>query len=216
MCAEKSSHAPLVKQGQALNVYFDSLLSDPQRQIPEQPKCSGIVSQNEGQSVCDSVDVEYQDNVTTTTSACLQETHFQVLFFKINDLTLATPLQDLSRTIAIPEKLVQFPDQPPWIFGVVEDQGDKIVLLDVPFLFKSHTRPNSHPKVSDSYRNVLITRNRRWGIPCDEVSAVSRLSSEDISWRRSANTKSWLLGTVTEKLCALIDLNHLIPLQSSR
>jgi len=216
MYAEKSSHAPLVKQGQALDACFYSLLSEPQQQFSEQSKCSDIGSQYEVRSFCDSADVENQHTVKSIAPVCLQETHFHVLFFKINCLLLATPLRDLSRTISIPEKLVQLPDQPPWIAGMMENQGDKIVLLDVPFLFKRHTRPKSSSGVKDSYRNVLITRNRHWGIPCDEVSAVSPLSAEDISWRQSTNTKSWLLGTVTEKLCALIDLNRLITLQSSR
>lgn len=215
MCAEKSFHAPLVKQGQALNSYLDGLLSEPQRQIPEPTRCLDSVNRNELKSVYDSADVEHERNVTAIAPACLQESHFQVLFFKINGLLLATPLRDLSRTIEMPKKLLQLPDQTSWVVGIVEDQGDQILLVDVPLLFQSQPGPNRISGVANSHRNVLITKNRRWGVPCDEVSSVSPLSSGDISWRRSTTSKSWLLGTVTEKLCALIDLNRLIPLQRS-
>ncbi len=216
MCAEKLPQAPLVKQEQALNIYFDGLLSEPQGQIPEHTKCAENKNQNDAQLVCDSATAEYQHTVKAMEPSCLQGFHFQVLFFEINNLLLATPLRDLSRTIEIPETLVHLPDQPPWVVGMVEDQGDKIILVDVPFLFTSQLSSDSRSGVSNGHCKVLVTKNRRWGIPCNEVSAVSLLNAEDVKWRRSSNTKSWLLGMVTEKLCALIDLNRLILLQSSR
>ncbi|GEM_PF-2113322 len=205
-------------QGLALDVYFQTLLVDniTTREIVAE---SSAKQNSETQAINKKDAFDEQSSVRVgakngSDRKDNQHSDFLALFFKVNNLPLATPLQDLSRTIDLPEEIGQLPNQPAMVIGYIQNQGDQVVLLDTPFLFKRDVRKIKQQHDTSSYKKALIIRNSHWGIVCDEVSAVVKLEFNEIQWRRSKVDKPWLLGIATDQLRSLIDLNRLIAHQS--
>ena len=50
----------------------------------------------------------------------------------------------------------------------------------------------------------------RWALGCSRIGDVVDLEPADVKWRSSSGTRLWLAGTVTARLCALLDIDALI------
>jgi len=136
---------------------------------------------------------------------------FQALFFKVEHLILATPLTELSRTIKIERKPGKIPGQPSWFMGLLDEADSRIGVLDTGQLIFGKSRGSQRDLEAKPFKSILITRDKRWGLACDEILSIGRLKPEKVRWRTSRQKRPWLIGTVIEELTAIIDLQELVP-----
>jgi len=136
---------------------------------------------------------------------------FQALFFKVDQLILATPLTDLSRTVKIERRISQIPGQPSWFIGLLDDQDSRIGVLDTGQLLFGKLRGSRRDLAQKPFQRILITEDKRWGLACDEILSIGKLKPEKVRWRTSRQKKPWLIGTVIDELTAIVDLRALVP-----
>lgn len=140
---------------------------------------------------------------------------FQALFFRVDHLILATPLTELSRTLMFTRKPTKLPNQPTWFLGLLPDQGKNVGILDTGQLIFGRLR-GQRDLVMRPFPCLLITGDGNWGLACDEILSVGKLSPEKVRWRTLRQKRPWLIGTVTEELTAVIDIGELVPRRKSR
>lgn len=136
---------------------------------------------------------------------------FQALFFRVDHLILAAPLTDLLRTINIERKPTKIPGQPSWFMGLLDDHQNRIGVLDTGQMVLGKQRGRQRDPEENPFKSILITRDGRWGLACDEVLSISRLTPEKVRWRSGRQKRPWLIGTVIEELIAVIDIHELVP-----
>lgn len=136
---------------------------------------------------------------------------FQALFFKVDKLILAAPLTELLRTIRIVRKPTKIPGQPAWFMGLLDDHENRIGVLDTGQLVCGKTRGGQRDLEENPFTSILITKDGRWGLACDEVLSISRLEPDKVRWRTIREKRSWLVGTVIDELTAVIDIQQLVP-----
>ncbi len=136
---------------------------------------------------------------------------FQALFFRVDQLILATPLTDLLRTIKIGQKPTKIPGQPTWFMGLLDEHDCRIGVLDTGQLVFGKKRGGLRDLENNPYKSILITHDSKWGLACDEVLSISKLKPETVRWRTMREKRPWLIGTVIEELTAVIDVQHLVP-----
>lgn len=136
---------------------------------------------------------------------------FQALFFKVDQLILATPLIDLSRTIKLERKPTKIPGQPSWFLGLLDQHDSRIGVLDTGQLVFGKSRGSQRNLEENPFKRILITEDKKWGLACDEILSIGKLMPEKVRWRTIRQKKPWLVGTVIDELTAIIDVKQLVP-----
>lgn len=136
---------------------------------------------------------------------------FQALFFKVDQLILATPLTELSRTIKMDRKPGKIPGQPSWFMGLLDEHDCRIGVLDTGQLIFGKSRGSQRNLEEQPYQRILITQDKKWGLACDEILSIGKLAPEKVRWRTIRQKKPWLIGTVIEELTAIVDVTKLVP-----
>ena len=139
------------------------------------------------------------------------QNEFQALFFKLDNLILATPLTELLKTIKIGTKLTSIPGQPSWFMGLLDTNKQTIGVLDTGQLIFGKTIGQQRDQEKQPFQSILITYDGKWGLVCDEILSIGKLQPEKVRWRTSRKKRPWLVGTVIEELTAVIDINQLVP-----
>ena len=136
---------------------------------------------------------------------------FPALFFQVEQLILATPLIDLSRTIKMERCPTKIPGQPSWFLGLLEVNDTRVGVLDTGQLIFGKTRGSQRDLETSPFRHILITQDKRWGLACDEILSIAKLKPDKVRWRTQRKKRAWLIGTVIEELTAVIDVKQLVP-----
>ncbi|WNB76495.1 chemotaxis protein CheW [Methylomonas koyamae] len=136
---------------------------------------------------------------------------FQALFFKVDQLILATPLVELSRTIKMDRKPSQIPGQPSWFLGLVDEHDSRIGVLDTSQLIFGKSRVRQGKFEDSPASRILITQDKRWGLVCDEILSIGKIKPDGVRWRTARQKKPWLIGTVIDELTAIVDVKQLVP-----
>ncbi len=136
---------------------------------------------------------------------------FSALFFKVGNLVLAAPLTDLSRAIRFDGKVTKIPQQPLWFMGLKAELEQKIGILNMAYLIQGKSRAGIRDYQQKPFTNVILTEDGQWGLACDELLTIAKLTSEQIRWRTDRKSKPWLVGTVIEQLVVVVDINELVP-----
>ena len=143
------------------------------------------------------------------------QNEFQALFFRVDQIILATPLTELLRTMKLDTKLInKLPGQPSWFMGLAEDQSINIGVLDTEQLVMGKNLGKKRDLASKPFTNILISKDGNWGLACDEVISIAKVFPEKVRWRALRKKRSWLIGTVIDELTAIVDLQHLVPKQT--
>jgi len=136
---------------------------------------------------------------------------FQALFFKVDQLILATPLIELSRTIKIDRKPSKIPGQPSWFMGLLDEHDDRIGVLDTCQLIFGKNRSQQRNQEDYPFKRILITQDKKWGLACDEILSIGKVKPDGVRWRTARQKKPWLIGTIIDELTAIIDVKQLVP-----
>ncbi|MFN2308661.1 MAG: chemotaxis protein CheW [Gammaproteobacteria bacterium] len=193
----------LLDQQRALGAYLEALL----RPVP--PPAAPDPS---GSSAAPPAAPATLSAVAPTPSAAAYpawaEGGFECQLFQVAGLTLALPLAHLDGVLPWEDAAaVSAPaGRGPWFLGQRAHRGSQVGLVDVAKLVLP---PDRHaalaPADGGRLGKLLLIDGGRWGLACDAVAEVIRLSPAQVKWRSPAGSRPWLAGTVIQRMCALID-----------
>ncbi len=230
MSGKPTTHT-LIDEKLALSMFLDSLLLEPTLEAPPQAKVEvaepalEVVTPEPVAAVetpveealttpKDTIEVTQQDEVETPVQQQSPEDipawanePFQVMLFKVAGLTLAVPLQTLSGVVEWPGELTEMPGHADFYLGVLQHLGRSVPVVDTARLVFPREKLNElvGDDPTERITRIVLIDEGRWGLACDEVAEVVTLQAEQVRWRTQRTQRKWLLGTVVEHMCALLD-----------
>ncbi|WED21041.1 chemotaxis protein CheW [Vibrio sp. JC009] len=132
---------------------------------------------------------------------------FQVLYFDVNGVTFAVPLDELGG-IHRKGDMSHLIGRPDWYLGLQTSKEDQFDVVDTAkWVMADRLRDDSY---KDAYQYVVMLGRSAWGLASTELKGTEILNSEKVRWREKAAKRPWLAGMVKEKMCALIHVEALI------
>lgn len=141
---------------------------------------------------------------------------FSALFFKVGHLILAVPLIDLGRTVRFDSKLTSIPQQPIWFMGLKLDQNKNIGVLNMAYLIHGRSKAEKRSYAEQPFKNIILTEDTNWGLACDEILSIKKITPNQVRWRTDRKKRAWLVGTIVEELVVLVDINELVPKRAEK
>jgi purine-binding chemotaxis protein CheW len=228
MGERKAVNKPFIEPEKALDTYLSTLLENisieavPKVTVEEQVIFSEldsktIVSEQEQLTeIVASSSIEAEIPITHPLVVMPQyaQEEFSALFFKVGHLILAVPLIDLGRTLKIDAKLTSIPQQPIWFMGLKLDQDKKIGVLNMAYLIHGRSKAEKRSYADNPFKNIILTEDTNWGLACDEIISIKKISPDQVRWRTDRKQRAWLVGTIVDDLVVIIDINELVPKRS--
>ncbi|MFV0449041.1 MAG: chemotaxis protein CheW [Vibrio sp.] len=139
----------------------------------------------------------------------IREQNFQVLYFDVNGVTFAVPLDELGG-IHRKGELNHLIGRPAWYLGLQTNRDSQLDVVDTAkWVMAEKLRDDSY---KDAYQYIVMLGESMWGLACAQLLGTETLSSEKIRWREQVGKRPWLAGMVKEKMCALIHVEALIAM----
>jgi purine-binding chemotaxis protein CheW len=132
----------------------------------------------------------------------------ECLVFSVCGLKLAVPLLFLGGVHEVIESDVKpLMGQPAWYLGIVHAAEQNLQVIDT----ANFIMPERHQHLSEQGFKYLIQLEKSpWAIACQSIDDTVRLEASEIKWRGERGKRTWLAGTVIERMCALIDVAGLL------
>lgn len=132
--------------------------------------------------------------------------NFQVLLFKVAGLKLAIPLMELNGIVEWGDEYInELPGHKSWYLGIIQNQGKSVPVIDTLQQVVPQKRWPPEHLLKRNFKHIIMIDNARWGLACEEVLEVITLKTDEVKWRSSRTKRRWLLGTVIDQMCALLD-----------
>ncbi len=139
----------------------------------------------------------------------IREQNFQVLYFDVNGMTFAVPLDELGG-IHRKAELNHLIGRPAWYLGLQTNRDSQLDVVDTAkWVMAEKLRDDSY---KEAYQYIVMLGESMWGLACSQLLGTETLSSEKIRWREQVGKRPWLAGMVKEKMCALIHVEALIAM----
>ncbi|MGR5299939.1 chemotaxis protein CheW [Vibrio alfacsensis] len=132
---------------------------------------------------------------------------FQVLYFDVNGVTFAVPLDELGGIHNITE-LNHLIGRPAWYLGLQTSREQQFDVVDTAKWVMADKLRNDEYK--DKYQYVVMLGDSMWGLASNQLMGTETLNADKVRWREQAAKRPWLAGMVKEKMCALIHVQALI------
>ncbi|NOY66353.1 MAG: chemotaxis protein CheW [Gammaproteobacteria bacterium] len=137
------------------------------------------------------------------------EKDFQCLLFHVTGITLAVPLVKLNGVIPWNEDITPMPGHSPAFLGVLRHLNKNVQVMDTAqVILPDSQRQEALPAV-ERVKKIVLMDEGKWGLACDDIGEVITLQHTDVRWRTAEGRRAWLAGTVSERLCALLDTDCL-------
>ncbi|MGO1295825.1 MAG: chemotaxis protein CheW [Vibrio sp.] len=139
----------------------------------------------------------------------IRQEAFQVLYFDVNDVTFAVPLDQLGgiNKLGEPSHLI---GRPRWYLGLQTQRDQQLDVVDTAkWVMSEKLTDDSHQK---AYQYIVMLGESMWGLACTKLMGTEWLNSERIRWREQVGKRPWLAGMVKDKMCALIHVDALIAM----
>lgn len=200
---EKTDTATVVEHELALKVYIDSLLLEPvlDTQVEENIGSPSPETQIESESI-----VETQRAKMDATSS--SDEPLECLLFKVAGfLTLAVPLGQLSGILKWSGEAAFIPGHADWFLGLVTNRGHQVKVIDIAkFVIPSNHKSRQALDSDRDFKHILLIDKGKFGLACDELGEVVKISREHVRWREDRGNRTWLAGTLIEQMSALLDM----------
>lgn len=134
---------------------------------------------------------------------------FQVLYFDVNAVTFAVPLDELGGIHRITE-LNHLIGKPDWYLGLQTNREQKFDVVDTAKWVMSDKLCGEEYK--ENYQYVVMLGESMWGLASNQLMGTEVLNVDNVRWREQAGKRPWLAGMVKEKMCALIHVQALIDM----
>ncbi|MCG3730431.1 chemotaxis protein CheW [Vibrio cincinnatiensis] len=139
----------------------------------------------------------------------VREAKFQVLYFEVNGVTFAVPLDELGG-IHRKTALNHLIGRPPWYLGLQTSREHQLDVVDTAkWVMAEKLRDDSY---KEEYQYIVMLDESLWGLACTQLLGTEWLSSDKVRWREQVGKRPWLAGMVKEKMCALIHVQALIAM----
>lgn len=190
---ERDKLQALVAEKDALSVYFEALL----REAPPELDIETITAPAVAPVAAP---------VRSEGRPAWGDETFQALLFRVNGLTLAVPLVELSGVQEWEDgKVTPLPGHVPWYLGLMQYRERNVPVVDTAQLVMPEDRQANIRPWQERLRHVVFIADGTWGLACDELGEVVTLRPDEVRWRTSRTRRRWLAGTVIEHMCALLD-----------
>ncbi|WP_217543666.1 chemotaxis protein CheW [Vibrio metschnikovii] len=139
----------------------------------------------------------------------IREQNFQVLYFDVNGVTFAVPLDELGG-IHRKATLNHLIGRPAWYLGLQTNRDSQLDVVDTAkWVMSDKLADDTYKK---DYQYIVMLDNSLWGLACTKLLGTEWLSSDKVRWREQVGKRPWLAGMVKEKMCALIHVHALIAM----
>ena len=134
---------------------------------------------------------------------------FQVLYFEVNGVTFAVPLDELGGIHKI-DAMNQLLGRPDWYLGMQTSKESQLDVVDTAkWVMAEKLSDDSH---IEGYKHVVMLGSSMWGLASTELKGTEVLEIDKVRWREQAGKRPWLAGMVKEKMCALIHVEAMIAM----
>lgn len=132
----------------------------------------------------------------------------ECLIFTVCGLKLAVPLLFLGGVHEVKaEEIKPLIGQQQWYLGMVHTDECNLQVIDTAnFIMPERSRN----LVDEGIKYLIQLEKTPWAIACQSIDDTVRLEASEIKWRGDRGKRTWLAGTVIEKMCALIDVSGLL------
>ena len=130
---------------------------------------------------------------------------FQCLLFYVAGLTLAVPLVKLNGVIPWNNDLTPMPGHSPAFLGLLRHLDQNVKVMDTAQIIMPAAQRAGLADINERTEKILLIDEGRWGLACDKIGEVINLEKKDVRWRTLQGKRAWLAGTISERLCALLD-----------
>ncbi|MFH4671541.1 chemotaxis protein CheW [Vibrio alginolyticus] len=159
------------------------------------------------------VDTEFEtqadSDIPTAWESTKRSEDFQVLYFDVNGVTFAVPLDELGGIHRISE-LNHLIGKPAWYLGLQTNREQQFDVVDTAkWVMADKLRDDSY---KDNYQYVVMLGESMWGLASNQLMGTETLNIDKVRWREQAGKRPWLAGMVKEKMCALIHVQALIDM----
>ncbi|MEZ9394869.1 chemotaxis protein CheW, partial [Vibrio splendidus] len=134
---------------------------------------------------------------------------FQVLYFDVNGVTFAVPLDELGGIHRL-EELSHLIGKPAWYLGLQTNRESQLDVVDTAKWVMPEKLTNDEYK--ENYQYIVMLGESLWGLAGTELKGTELLNTDKVRWREMAGKRPWLAGMVKEKMCALIHVEALIAM----
>jgi len=132
----------------------------------------------------------------------------ECLVFSLCGLKLAVPLLYLGGVHEVlPEDVKPLLGQPGWYLGMVHTGEQNLQVIDTANFIMPEREQNLAGK---GFKYLIQLEKTPWAIACQSIDDTVRLEASEIKWRGDRGKRSWLAGTVIERMCALVDVSGLL------
>jgi purine-binding chemotaxis protein CheW len=133
---------------------------------------------------------------------------FQAMLFRVGELVLSTPLITLNRVIRFDQHPIRsLPGRPDWSLGLIDHRGEIINVVDPGRLLLGDAYDSS----KFSYRYIILPEQKGWGVVCHEFIDMLKIQPDQVRWCQDRLKRPWLAGVDIQRLCAVIDIERLLP-----
>lgn len=134
------------------------------------------------------------------------ENQFDCLLFDVAGLKLAAPLVCLGGIIQIEGGLTPLFSQPSWMLGLLTNHYGKTRVVDT----ANWVMPEKYrPEMKEAYQFVITINDSKWALACDHIVQSITLQKDEVRWRSKRTSRTWLAGTSTKEMCAIVDVETL-------
>lgn len=132
----------------------------------------------------------------------------ECLVFSVCGLKLAVPLLFLGGVHEIKaDDINPLIGQQSWYLGIVHTSESNLQVIDTAkFIMPERSRTLA----SEGFKYLIQLEKTPWAIACQSIDDTVRLEASEIKWRGERGKRTWLAGTVIEKMCALVDVSGLL------
>ncbi|MDV7103198.1 chemotaxis protein CheW [Vibrio sp. TH_r3] len=138
-----------------------------------------------------------------------RDVDFQVLYFDVNGVTFAVPLDELGGIHKTAE-MSHLIGRPSWYLGLQTNKDNQYDVVDTAkWVMADRLKDESH---KEAYQYIVMLGNSSWGLAATELKGTELLNVDSVRWRSQAAKRPWLAGMVKEKMCALIHVEAMIKM----
>ncbi|MFB9134839.1 chemotaxis protein CheW [Vibrio olivae] len=134
---------------------------------------------------------------------------FQVLYFEVNAVTFAVPLDELGGIHQMAE-LSHLIGRPKWYLGLQSSRESQIDVVDTARWVMAEKLTDEEYK--ENYQYIVMLGDSSWGLASSQLMGTETLDPDKVRWRKTAGKRPWLAGMVKEKMCALIHVEALVAM----
>ena len=137
---------------------------------------------------------------------------FECLLFKVAGLTLAVPLKELGGVLTMEEDLTPLFGQPEWFLGLLPSKTAGTVKTIDTARWVMPEKYDDEMAETLNYQYLIMLDESNWGLAAEKLVETELIQPEDVKWRSQPGKRPWLLGTIKEKMCALLHVGDLIAM----